>query len=128
MIFNEVIFFLLSLSGIALGIALSHIAQEEIVSGKKYFHFFRRFCFVLIFAVVFGYFFHNKYFLALGLVSVLFIGLFILDFKVKHKLFLLAPYLLSWTYFLHSSASFHLLLASLIFLYGFPAGTLMRIK
>lgn len=128
MMFNDIIFFLLSLSGIAFGIALSYIAQEEISSGMKYFHFFRRCCFVLIFTVIAIYFFQDKYFLALILISVLFIGLFIIDLKIKHKLVLLAPYLLSSAYFLHSSTSFHLFLASLIFLYGLPVGTLMRVK
>lgn len=148
--YSQIIVFLLSIIGILFGIALSRLAPEEMSSGKKYFLLLKRVLFAMIFAVVVFFAFKEKSFYLLSFFALFSCALFIFEFKYSYfkkdtslrndlkddlkedlkvrplKYIGCIYYLLLFSpYFLIQNNSFRLLLASLIFLYGFPLGTLL---
>ncbi|MDO8511302.1 MAG: hypothetical protein Q7S55_03990 [Nanoarchaeota archaeon] len=115
---------LFSLSGLLAGIVLSHLAREESTVGKKYFILMYRIIFVsLSLSITYFLSFHisvSLVFLAFGLI------LLAIDFKkyfrsmfIIHYLFFLAGYFISGQ---------QLIIAAILFLYGLPVGTLLRLK
>lgn len=126
---NEILMLLFSLIGIFVGIALTFIAPEELKTGNKYFIIFRRSLFILISLLIGFYFFQAQQFLYLSLFVLLAGILFFLDFKLKNNWNYVSHYLLFlMSYFLNQNINFHLILVSLIFLYGLPTGTLLMVK
>lgn len=124
---NEILMLLFSLTGIIFGLSLTYIAPEELAAGKKYFILSKRVLFVMISLVIIYYLSAGKQVQYLLLFTALLSSLFIFDFKTKrrgyygfHYLFFVLPY------FLNENTAFHLILASLIFLYGLPVGSLLR--
>jgi len=123
---NDVLILLFSLMGVVLGVILTLIAPEEIREGKKYFVLLKRFIFITIYLLVFVYLINQIYLYPFVLFSVI---LFILDFKSNKKILYVLHYLVFIPpYFLNTNQNFQLILASLIFLYGFPVGSLLRIE
>lgn len=119
----------LSLFGMVFGIILAYIAPEELKLGKKYFFIIKRIIFVLLFFLINYYFFiFNKY-LSLVLFTTTAICLFVLELKFK-KLYLyyeIGNYLIFMvSFFLIQDKTFQLILISLIFLYGLPAGIILQ--
>lgn len=126
---SEILMILVSLTGILFGILLSYIAPEELLSGKKYFKIIKKILFVIISLTALFYFFQDQQYLWLFLMSALSITLFTLIDKIKGPLFQGAPYFLFiLPFFLNRNETFHLILASLIFLYGLPTGNLLKMK
>ena len=126
-LFSQIGVLVLSLAGILCGVALSYIAPEELAVGKKYFIWLKRTLWVILLGIT-GYslfLIQNYTLLAIGVI--LFVGLLMLDFVRENKYnYLLNYILLTATYFLLPSNQ--LLFASVMFLYGFPVGTLLRME
>lgn len=156
-LFSQIGVLALSLAGILCGVALSYIAPEELADGKKYFTWLKRVLWVILLGIT-GYslvLIQNYTLLTIGVI--LFVGLLVLDF-IKENIvsdtnhhtkchlllgedilscikiyvfeykynYLFNYVLLIATYFLLPSNQ--LLFASVIFLYGFPSGTLLRME
>lgn len=133
----EILVLLLSLSGLLFGLALAYIAPEELKAGKKYFLWLKRILFIVIAVVIADQLaspFPKKIILWIILIIFLLASviLFILNLiKKKHfqetfsrEIF---NYILFFIpYFFMGSTEGKLLIASLIFLYGLPAGTLLK--
>ena len=117
---------LFSFTGIPLGFILSLIAPEEIIPGKKYLLFLKYLLFFGIFAAG-NYSFLSKGDYLFGLIfSVIMLLSFLLAY-IKTKFIELGNYLVFILLFLtETNKDIALILLSLIFLYGFPAGTLIR--
>ncbi len=136
-IHNIILPFIVSLAGLALGYLFAFLAPEEVKPGEKYFRWLKR-ALLLVFVVVMGYGFFREG-MMIYLVVFTAVGLAVggLDlFKLKklpgsggtsESLVVLGSYaFFAVAYFLTAEFSVRLLLASLIFLYGLPAGTLLR--
>lgn len=115
-----------SLTGIIVGMVLSLISPEEQVPGKKYFVLLRKVLFAAVSLFIISNFFRNAYLLLTF--SIVLTALFILDIRFQRKWFYIIHYLLFLTSFFLISEQGKLILASLVFLYGFPVGTLIRIN
>ena len=116
-----------SLTGIIFGLLLAKIAPEEMEDGKKYFIFIKRLLFIIILVVVSYYFIVVGMMIYFSLFLLLMIILFILELKLKNKKLEISNYIIFIApYFLINQRSFHLTLASLIFLYGLPLGSLLK--
>ena len=124
-IFPSVIIPLVSLGGVLAGMLLSHIAQEELAAGKKYFIIIYRIIFVLLSGII-------AYFLSILSFKVLIIFVFsaivLLTIDLKRP----SPYAFYAHYFFFLIGYFlsgkPLIVAAIIFLYGLPVGTLVRMK
>ena len=113
---------LLSLAGLLAGVILSYIAQEEVSAGRKYFIITYRVIFILLLFAI-------TWFLSFPLIIFFLFSaiiLFALDLKkyywfmfIVHYVFFLAGYFLSGK---------QVIVAVVLFLYGRPVGTLLRIK
>ncbi len=150
---TELLMILISLTGLLFGLLLAYISPEELKPGKKYFLLLKQVLFVLASLLILYYFYLLNSFIYLLLFLILAVVLFILGLKrgefycrilacsklgwlstspiltLKNKFFSLLPYLLFLpSYFLIQNPTFRLILLSLIFLYGFPVGSLLRMK
>lgn len=116
---------LLALTGILGGIALSFIAPEELKAGRKYFQISKLGLFVILTGLVGYLFWTMHHFLALGIFAVLAILIFIINVKCKYKWVEIINYALFITPYFMIAPSDRLLIASAIFIYGLPTGTLL---
>ncbi|MBR9683265.1 hypothetical protein GOV03_01875 [Candidatus Woesearchaeota archaeon] len=120
---------LFSLGGFLVGLLLSFIAPEELKPGKKYFILIKRILFVMLFFTINLFLYQaNQYFYLIPF-TILALVLFVIELKNSswhweglNYLIFIVPY------FLNTDSTFRLVLPSLLFLYGLPAGTLFRIK
>jgi len=108
--------------GLAAGIILSYIAKEEIRVGKKYLQLLQKLLLTLIV-------FFTLYVFSINLIVVIVISvvivLLLLFIKNIHQQYVYA--LLGLFYWISSkNINFFIIISSLIFLYGFPTGSLMR--
>jgi len=131
--FLNILMLLFAFSGFFFGFLLSFLAPEEIKPGKKYFLFLKEALFLLISLYAFLTFLYFKfyYFIFLPLIYLSLLFFFIKKQKPFLResfnyLFFASLYFLFLVYLNPSSLS--LLFLALIFLYGFPAGTLIRAK
>jgi len=123
LLLNYALTLLVSFLGLYCGMALAFIAPEELKQGRKYFVLFTRIIFVAILSLLllsFGI--HWLFALILA------IGYFALDYNCRIDERYI--YALMAVVFILSAANATLLVfeASLIFFYGFPAGTLFTEK
>lgn len=141
MIHNTILPLLISLLGLPIGYLFSFLAAEEIRPGEKYFGWMKRILFV-VFLVVLGYgLVMEKRLLLLIILAIG--GLVILGIEIIPQLIFkqnttkqthpkswgLASYALPYAFFILAYfllPSQQLLLASVIFLYGLPAGTMIK--
>lgn len=112
----------LSLTGLLAGVILSHIAQEELLAGRKYFVFIYRIIFIVL-SLVITYFLSFSLIIAFLLCAII---LQVLDFKMSSKYLFLIYYLFFFLGYFISGA--HIIIAAILFLYGLPVGTLLRMK
>ncbi|MBU0459820.1 MAG: hypothetical protein KKH52_03325 [Nanoarchaeota archaeon] len=110
-----------ALIGIVLGIVLGYLAKEEVHPGKKYLLGLKKFLLGLIFLLVGYSAFINGHFVLFILPLLLLIG-FLLELKLKNKYVEVGYYIVFVIAYVFFPSS---LLASLIFLYGLPTGTLL---
>ncbi len=115
-----------SLTGVLLGIALSQIAPEEMHPGKKHLLLLRRILFVTaLLTVSYGLFEVGKY-IHLGIFAALGVTLIATDLNLKtewHQIGIFLLFIIPYVLFLEQQL--RLVTASLIFVYGFPLGTLL---
>jgi len=117
--------FIISYLGIGVGIALSYIAKEELKAGKKYFILMQD----IIFAIIVGVLMISFYFYWYWTVPVV-LAMFWLSYKFEKQF---GPSKSTWFYpllgILFFASSFKqtcfLINSSLIFIYGFPTGSLL---
>ena len=116
---------LLALTGILGGIALSFIAPEELKAGWKYFQMAKLSLFIVLVGLIGYSFWFMQNFVGLGIFVVFAIVVFIANFKFKYKWMEIVNYALFITpYFFQPSLS-QLYIASVLFIYGLPVGTLL---
>lgn len=114
---------LLSLAGILVGMILARIAPEEIPQGKKYFHFLERVLFMSL-SIISSFLLYGQHIVLFLLFIISVILVFIFTFSITNPLVLLVSYVFFFIpYFISGTSS--ALVPSLLFLYGFPVGTIL---
>lgn len=112
----------LSLAGLLAGIILSYVAKEELSAGRKYFIIMYRIIFILLVAAI-------TYFLYFPIIIIFLfiaIALLALDTKKRYRSMFLLHYLFFLAGYFFSGKQ--VIIAAILFLYGLPVGTLLRIK
>ena len=134
---TNIIIPLLSLSGLLGGLLLSYLAREELAEGKRYFVWSYRILFILLSLVV-AYFISFPSFsdsssssssLSFSIATIfLFLATFLLIFDLKKSYLVL--FLFQYLFFLtgYFIAGKQIVIAVILFLYGLPVGTLLRMK
>jgi len=117
---------LLTLVGLLCGFLLALIAPEELVPGRKYFLLLKHFFFLVI-ATLLLYALVPIYLYAF-IPVLLVISFYLLnEIKLKNPLFDLAYYpFFLLPFFVIADPVLQIILATAIFLYGFPLGTLLK--
>ncbi|MBI2112765.1 hypothetical protein HYT52_04480 [Candidatus Woesearchaeota archaeon] len=144
---RDIVALVFSLLGLVVGVILSRIAEEEILPGKKYFYLLKRIIFLVagflmsyylleyhfLKAFTGNYSLWNLIFIVINLC--LYVGLMIFELKLNkpsnqgywetaNYLLLVLSY--GWiTFVLKSTVDMGFTFVSLIFLYGFPTGTIL---
>ena len=118
---NLIVFF-----GLIIGIILAYIAPEELKDGKKYFIFLQNFLLLLI---LFFLLYLYKFNLALNILislALFFLLYFYLNNKKHQKIKYIDYAFLGIIFYLSAkNTSLFLVQSALIFIYGFPAGSLL---
>ncbi|MFH1276117.1 MAG: hypothetical protein ABIH82_03320 [Candidatus Woesearchaeota archaeon] len=115
---------LMGLTGLFFGVILSIIAEEEIIPGKKYFYLLKRIMFCVI-SISIVYLFRSNLFLMIIFI-ILSIILFILELKLNNYFVEIFNYIFFiLAYILNTKQDLYTIFATLIFIYGFPVGTLI---
>jgi len=123
---TEIVPIVLSFCGILAGIGLSYLASEELQEGKKYFLLFSQLLFIALSIVISFFLLRTAPPYLLFIFLFLAILFFIINLKIDRRFLIIFPYLLFLTaYFLSGK---ELLVAALLFVYGLPIGTLLRMK
>ena len=123
---NNLLVILASFIGLGAGYLLALISPEEMKHGEKYFLFLEKALRVLAFApaVYMGVMLLSWFYVVLFVVGVAM--LFFIDFKYSVVLlYMLFAIMIPFT---APDETTYLVQASLVFLYGLPAGSLLRIK
>lgn len=118
-VLNYVLVSLAVFSGLLVGWLVGVIAKEELKPGKKYLVLLKRFLFCAVFLIA-AIFIVSSIWLTL-----VFIGALIYFFAGEYPLKDVVVYLLFGIVFYLSVERLFLLQASLMFIYGFPVGSLM---
>lgn len=115
---------LFSFSGIIFGYILGMMAVEELHDGKRYFLHSKKILFITILIISTFYFFQQNNYYGLTLFLLVGIVLFIIQLKRKDLWLEILPFILFGTVYFFIEVK--LLMAILIFLYGFPIGLLIK--
>lgn len=122
-VLNYLLVLIGSFSGLFIGMLLGYLAKEELKPGKKYFIWLQNIILILAaILVLYAFQLHIILFILIGLV----ITLALIYFKPKAIIgyIILATLIL----LIIEKTNFFILISSLIFLYGFPAGSLILTK
>ncbi|MBW2980340.1 hypothetical protein KY360_02910 [Candidatus Woesearchaeota archaeon] len=120
--------------GLVAGMLLAFFTEEELKAGRKYFILLQHVCFISIIAGLFYYFFINKLISELIIIAILFVILALTCYfsAVKLKKSKRKPIIISYIIYAVLAVGFylsskvigmHIIISSLIFIYGLPAGT-----
>lgn len=122
---NYTLTLIVSFLGLILGIILAYIAKEELRPGKKYFILLQKVVLTLILSFFFYFFlfFKKNYFLLVLSLLVFFILIYF--FIEKVKTYYIYPILALIFFFSSKNIDLFKIEAFLIFLYGFPTGSLL---
>jgi hypothetical protein len=121
--------FLFSLLGISAGYGLALINPEELDFGKKYFIFTKQVIYLSIFTLISFSLFNSQSFSYLIILILVTLSLLILINKTNYLWLELPSYsLFIISTFLIFDVNLKLILLSLIFLYGFPLGSLIKME
>jgi len=112
-----------SFLGLILGIILAYIAKEELRPGKKYFILLQKIILTLI--PSFFLFYLLKENISLLIISLLMFSILINSYSKKIKTHYIYPILALIFYFSSKNIDLFKIQAFLIFLYGFPTGSLL---
>lgn len=123
-------------AGYIAGVALAHFNPEEVQPGKKYFLWLKRVLLIIILAAIIFYFYQEHQWWLAVLFSVMGMGFFLAEVQFKKKMeasparrigYECSIYGISiMAYVLNSNDTFHLVLSSLVLLYGLPTGTWLQ--
>jgi hypothetical protein len=127
---TQIFILLISLLGFLFGIILSLIAPEELKPGKKYFFLLKHTLFLIILVNIIYFFIKQQEYLALIILTIIYLTFIIIQFKPRNNYWEIPNYLIFLVpyFLLNQNPTFQLLQTTLIFLYGFPAGTILRFK
>jgi len=120
-VLNYLLALIISFSGLFVGMFLGRIAKEELKQGKKYFILLQHLLFSLV--IFFILLIIDNIYLALTAVLV-----FIFSYKAELSSKIAYPLLGLFFYFSSASREMILINSALTFLYGFPAGSLLKNK
>ncbi|MBN1792728.1 hypothetical protein JW826_03520 [Candidatus Woesearchaeota archaeon] len=104
--------------GVFCGFTIACMAEEELKLGRKYFNWLRHGLFVVILAI---FFYHNQ-----SVIFFMFVPAIIIVMSFSKEREALYYYALAPIMFLSYLYNGFLSIATLVFLYGFPVGTLHR--
>ena len=111
--------------GFPIGVFLSFLSPEEMNPGKKYFKLLQNILLVLILFFVFDYYAISLV-ISIILTVAVFLGVFY--WQNKHKGIIIYLILAVLLYISSNDISLFAIESSLIFMYGLPAGSLLRPK
>lgn len=132
---SSVLVLLVSLTGIGFGIILSYLAPEELAAGKKYLLLAKKaMAGIIALLAVYASLAERTYLFVLIPIAALTLSNMFIESsgpfkKSKAWRYELGYYFLfTGAYFLILNENVRLLIAAIIFIYGLPAGTLMRTR
>ena len=118
---------LFSLLGIVIGYVLALIAPEELDNGMKYFRFIKQTIYLSIFALISFHFLSVNflsYFLVFVFITIILFTILMKNHDLRFEFSVYSFFFIP--YFLITDTNIQMLLVSLIFLYGFPLGSLIK--
>ena len=116
MLLSYIILLIIIFFGLFIGLLIGYMAKEELKPGKKYFDILKHALFIAILVV---FFVKNP-----SVVFIIFIAVLVIIFSFSRKWETLYYYALAVIFFLSWHYNGFALLAPLIFLYGFPIGSI----
>lgn len=116
MLLSYIILLIIIFLGLFIGLLIGYMAKEELKPGKKYFDILRHALFISILVV---FFVKNP-----SVVFIIFIAALVIIFSFSKHRETLYYYVLAVIFFLSWHYNGFALLAPLIFLYGFPIGSI----
>ncbi len=122
---QEIILFGIGLSGILAGYALTKIAPEEIKPGEKYFHLFASIVFAVLSLFISYALFVSKRYVILFSLAILALMWLAFSVRTRTNLVYVIAYVLFGFFYFFLGQSHNPILASLLFVYGLPVGTLL---
>ena len=125
MAFIQLLAPIISFLGFPIGLFLSFVSPEEMKPGKKYFKLLQNLLLVLILFFVFDYYLIP---LAISILITVAVFLGVFYWQNKYKGIILYTLLAVFLYFSSKNYSLFALESSLIFMYGFPAGSLIKCR
>ena len=125
----EILMLLFACTGIIFGVILAMIAPEELSSGKKYFLLMKRVLFIILFFFVNSLLYIAENYVLIIVFSILAIILFVIELTIWKKAYEIANYVIFLIpYFFVLGSNNKMILATMIFIYGLPTGTLIKRK
>ena len=121
--FLQVLAPIIAFLGFPLGLFLSFVSPEEMKPGKKYFELIQNLLLVFILFFVFDYY-TLPLIISIILTVTVFLGVFY--WQNKHKSIIIYLILAVLLYLSSKDTSLFALETSLIFMYGIPAGSLLK--
>ena len=123
----EILMLLFACTGIIFGVILAMIAPEELSSGKKYFLLMKRVLFIILFFFVNYLLDIAENYVLIIVFSILAIILFVIELTIWKKAYEIANYVIFLIpYFFVLGSNNKMILATMIFIYGLPTGTLIK--
>ena len=116
MLLSYMILLIIIFFGLFIGLLIGYMAKEELKPGKKYFDILKHALFIAILVV---FFVKNP-----SVVFIIFIAVLVIIFSFSRNRETLYYYALAVIFFLSWHYNGFALLAPLIFLYGFPIGSI----
>ena len=116
MLLTYLILLVLVFLGLFLGLLIGYVTKEELKPGKKYFNILRH---VLFIAILIVFFVKNP-----SIIFFIFIAALIIIFSFSKHREALYSYALAVIFFISWRFNGFALLAPLVFLYGFPVGSI----
>lgn len=120
-ILNYSLISLIAVLGLALGAVIGHFAKEEMKPGKKYFLLLQKALFIASIAAVMYANRTNVHYIWIGAVIIF---IYFYFFEKINQIFAYA--VLGLAFFLASETEMFLPVAALVFLYGFPTGSMIK--
>lgn len=125
----ELLMLLFACTGIVFGVILAMIAPEELQVGKKYFKIIKKTLFVLLFFIINYSFYVSSQYILLILFSIITIVLFVIELTKWKQVYEIINYILFLVpFFFVGGIENKMILATIIFIYGLPTGTMIKIK
>ena len=113
--------------GIVFGYILALIAPEELRAGRNLFKIGKFVMFLVVFLLVNYYLYLFSSFVMLGVFSTLMIIMFVLELVYMKRIYELFNYVIfTIPYIIIGDDTFRLVFASVLFVYGLVAGTLIK--